>query len=253
MIDESEIFNRTRRLIGQTGMERLRHSRIIVFGIGGVGSWCAEALCRTGIGHLTLVDADRVAATNINRQAEATTATIGVPKVEALAARLQEINPRISLSLREERYTSESSSKFHLEEYDFIIDAIDSLSDKAALLVNAADSRHPGVASSMGAALRIDPTKIHVAEFWKVQGCPLAAALRSRLRRNGVRLRRKIACVYSDEPPLPNLGEVITDDGTLSYGKVAANGSLCHITATFGMYLAGLALQHILKNQNNAE
>lgn len=243
------IFDRTERLVGREGMKRLSNARVIIFGIGGVGSWAAEALVRTGVGHLTLVDADTVATTNINRQLEATTLTVGELKTEALARRLREINPAVCLTTEQKRFTAENAAGFHIGEYDYVIDAIDSLADKGALLLEAAATKGPGIASSMGAALRIDPTRVHVAEFWKVTGCPLGAALRSRFRRNGTRPRRKIQCVYSDEQPLPNLGDLPDPDGSMGFGKAAVNGSLCHITAIFGMTLAGLALRHLLKQQ----
>lgn len=246
-LTHDNIFDRTERLVGPEGMARLDGARVIIFGIGGVGSWAAEALARTGVGHLTLVDADTVAVTNINRQLEATTLTVGETKVTAMARRLREINPAVSLTVIDGRFTADNAAGFDLGGYDFIIDAIDSLADKAALLLEAAATKGPGIASSMGAALRIDPTRVHVAEFWKVTGCPLGAALRSRFRRAGIRPRRKIQCVYSDEQPLPNLGDLPDPDGSMSFGKAAVNGSLCHITAIFGMTLAGMALRHILK------
>ncbi|MDE7120230.1 MAG: tRNA threonylcarbamoyladenosine dehydratase [Muribaculaceae bacterium] len=242
---DNRIFDRTTRLLGTDGLARLQRARVIIFGVGGVGSWAAEALARTGVGHLTLVDADTVAATNINRQLEDTTQTIGMPKVEALASRLREINPGISLQLLQTRFSADNAQAFGLDAYDFVIDAIDSLADKATLLLEASALKNTGIASSMGAALRIDPTKIKVAEFWKVTGCPLGAALRSRFRRAKTFPARKIQCVYSDERPLPNLGEIPDPDGSMNYGKAAVNGSLCHITSIFGMTLAGLALSHI--------
>lgn len=250
MYKSGEIFNRTARLLGPESMDRIGRSRVIIFGIGGVGSWAAEALVRTGVGHLTLVDADRVAVTNINRQDEATVLTVGDVKVEAMARRLREINPDVSLDLLEKRYSAETAPDFDLESYDFVIDAIDSLADKATLIRNMSETQRPGLASSMGAALRLDATRVKVAEFWKVQGCPLAAALRSRFRKNGIKLLRKVDCVYSDEPPAANLGPVAEEDTAMSYGKAAVNGSLCHITATFGMNLAGLAIRHILSTGN---
>lgn len=248
--DQGEIFNRTARLLGEEALSRLRGARVAVFGIGGVGSWAAEALARTGVGELTLVDADRVSVTNINRQAPATTATVGLPKVEVMGRRLLEINPSLRLELVEGRYTAETADDFDLGAYDAVIDAIDSLADKALLILRATEAasrsadrpRRPLFVSSMGAALKLDPTKISVAEFWKVSGCPLAAALRNRFKRMGRRPARKFQCVYSPEL-LQNKGEALADDPSMSYGKLAVNGSLCHITAIFGMMLAGLVIE----------
>lgn len=254
VIDRGEIFNRTERLLGCEALSRLREARVAVFGIGGVGSWAAEALARTGIGALTLVDTDRVSVTNINRQAPATTATVGMPKVEVMGRRLLEINPALQLELVDGRYTAETADGFDLGGYDAVIDAIDSLADKALLILRATEAarsadrpRRPLFVSSMGAALKLDPTKISVAEFWKVSGCPLAAALRRRFKKSGALPARKFQCVYSPEL-LSNRGEALPDDPSISYGKVAVNGSLCHITAIFGMILAGLVIEGLIKD-----
>jgi len=257
---ESEIFNRSERLLGAEAMEALANARVIVFGIGGVGSWAAEALVRTGLGHITLVDADRVAISNINRQAPATTLTVGESKVEAMRNRLLAINPHAYIDVTEGLYTAGTANRFNLEDYDCIIDAIDSLSDKALLIQNATRAQRPKLYSSMGAALKLDPTRIKVAEFWKVNGCRLAAALRHKFKKSGNFPSKKFKCVYSDEL-LPNLGaDTNPDKSTIStannsqhiapmtFNKVAVNGSLCHITAIFGMTLAGLALSHITGN-----
>jgi len=241
---DCDIFNRTSRLLGQDSMERLSGTRVIIFGIGGVGSWTAEALARTGIGHLTLVDADRVAPSNINRQAEATIDTVGMAKVMAMKQRLLNLNPGISIDIHEQEYNSSTAAIYDFENYDFIVDAIDSLTAKALLINHATASHHPVFFSSMGAALKIDPTKIATAEFWKVQGCPLAAALRRRFRKSGEFPKRKFLCVYSPELH-ENKGETQPDDQALTYSKVAINGSLCHITAIFGMTIAGLIIKHI--------
>lgn len=192
------IFDRTALLLGKDGLERLRDSRIIVLGVGGVGSWAAECLIRTGVGHLTIVDPDMVSATNINRQLMATTATVGKPKAEVLKDRLLEINPEAEIKVRTESFTPESAHTFNLQSYDYVIDAIDSLKDKAELILLATSVGVP-LLSSMGAALKLDPTRIHVAEFWDVKGCPLARALRQRFKRNKTYPKTKFKCVYSDE------------------------------------------------------
>lgn len=241
------IFNRVERLMGREAMARLNSLNVIVFGVGGVGSWTAEALIRSGIGRLTIVDADRVAVSNINRQLMANTATVGRSKVEVLRSRLLEINPGADIKAVERIYSEDTASEFNLREYDYVVDAIDSLSDKALLLLNAT-SCGPGTktVSSMGAALKMDPARIAVAEFWKVKGCPLAAALRRKFKKSGVMPRRKIRCVYSDEL-LKNVDSPDDSSGAMSYGKVVTNGALCHITAIFGMTLAGLIVEDVYK------
>ena len=244
---EREIFNRSERLLGDGAMQRLAEARVIVFGIGGVGSWTAEALVRTGLRHLTIVDADRVAVSNINRQAPATTCTVGEPKVAAMKRHLLDINPYAEIKALETVYNAETAEQFHLGDYDCVIDAIDSLSDKALLILNATRAGKKTVLlSSMGAALKLDPTRIRVAEFWQVQGCRLAAALRHRFKKSGNFPERKFRCVYSDEL-LENKGEAAenAEAAPMTFNKVAVNGSLCHITAIFGMTLAGLAISHI--------
>lgn len=244
---EKDIFNRSERLLGAEAMQKLAQARVIVFGIGGVGSWTAEALVRTGLRHITLVDADRVAVSNINRQAPATTLTVGESKVEAMKRHLLDINPKAEVDAVHTLYSADTAADFNLDDYDCVVDAIDSLADKALLIVNATRSRRTRLFSSMGAALKLDPTRIGVAEFWNVKGCRLAAALRHRFKKQGVFPARKFKCVYSDEL-LPNLGtaeECSAADAPMTFNKVAVNGSLCHITAIFGMTLAGLVISHI--------
>lgn len=231
-------FSRVERLVGPDGLARLHDARVILFGVGGVGGWCAEALVRSGIGHLVLVDPDCVDVTNINRQLPATTKTTGRPKVEVLRERLLEINPLCEVIALQERYTA--GADFSLSSYDAIVDAIDSLTDKAHLILEA--SACPGAFfSSMGAACKMDPTKVRVAEFFDVRGCPLGAALRKRLRKNGTLPEKKFLCVY-DEEVLPNLGPEL-DPGP---GKAVANGTLAPITGIFGFTLAGLVIEHIV-------
>ena len=226
---EGTVHERTALLIGDEGLERLSRSKVIIFGVGGVGSWCAEALVRSGIGSLTMVDPDSVSLSNVNRQLMATTQTVGKPKVEVLAARLRVINPDATITPIISRYSAETAQRFNLSEYDCIVDAIDSLKDKALLISNAA-ATGKAFFSSMGAALKTDPTKVRVAEFRDVRGCPLGAALRKKLRKEGNMPENKFLCVYDDEV-LPRLGD--------------ANGSMVHITGIFGFTLAGLVIRSL--------
>lgn len=238
--------SRTERLLGKAGCEALSRARVLVMGVGGVGSWAAEALVRSSVGAITIVDADKVAVSNINRQLMATTLTVGEPKVEALRRRLLEINRYASVTAIQMRYTADTAGQFSIGSYDCIIDAIDSVSDKAYLICDATRMKVP-LFSSMGAALKLDPSRIRTGSFTDVTGCRLAAALRRRFKRTGQWPARKFVCVYSDEL-LSNLGftDVAPEDESMTYGKVSFNGSLCHITAIFGMTLAGMAIKHLL-------
>ena len=222
-------------LLGNDVMERMAQKRVIIFGVGGVGSWCVESLVRSGIHKLTIVDSDRVSITNINRQLMATTKTVGQVKVEALKERLLTINPSAEITALQKIFTQETAEEFDLDSYDYIIDAIDSLKDKALLILMACRTKAKFY-SSMGAALKLDPTRIQVAEFWKVKGDPLARALRNKFKKEKLFPKRKFQCVYSDEL-LENKMPIDPDD--------RGNGSLVHITAIFGFMLAGLVLADI--------
>jgi tRNA A37 threonylcarbamoyladenosine dehydratase len=262
-IIEQGLFQRTSLLVGSEMMQRLATARIIIFGVGGVGSWCAESLIRTGIRRLTIVDSDRICVTNINRQAMATVRTVGEVKVEAMRNRLLEINPYAEIVALQKIYSDETSSSFDLDSYDYIIDAIDSLTNKAQLILAATRSKAVFF-SSMGAALKIDPQKIRIAEFWKVRGCPLAAALRHKLKKAKAFPSRKFQCVYSEEL-LTNQGvnascgtskclcpKAATGPGEPTLVnhewcslKARINGTLAHTTAIFGFTLAGLVIQDL--------
>lgn len=270
MGNRKPFFNRTRLLLGDEAMSSFDNKRVIIFGVGGVGSWCAEGLVRSGIGYLTIVDSDRVCITNVNRQMMATSKTIGMVKVEALKERLLEINPDVEINAVQAIYSEETASQFDLDAYDYVIDAIDSLKDKATLIIHATKSKAKFF-SSMGAALKLDPLKIKVTEFWNVKGCPLARALRQKFKKRKEFPKKKFLCVYSDEL-LDNNGDE-SSCGTekcvcpKSYNapgneslanhewcssKAKINGSLMHITAIFGLTLAGLVIKDITKNKNGA-
>ena len=232
---DSAIFRRSELLLGSETMERIAQKRVIIFGVGGVGSWCAESLVRSGISRLTIVDSDCVSVTNINRQLMATTKTVGQVKVDALKERLLSINPKAEITALQQVFSEETAESFQLDTYDYIIDAIDSLKDKATLILLACQQQAK-LFSSMGAALKLDPTRIKVTEFWKVKGDPLARALRNRFKKDKTFPKRKFLCIYSDEL-LKNQMPVDPED--------RGNGSIVHITAIFGLMLAGLVIQDI--------
>jgi tRNA A37 threonylcarbamoyladenosine dehydratase len=232
MSTENEIFNRAELLLGSEGMNRIASANVLVMGVGGVGSWCAECLIRTGIKHLTIVDADVVQASNINRQLMAVMTNIGQPKVEALKKRLLLINPNATINAIQMEYNENTASEFDLDSYDYVVDAIDSLKDKALLILQTTASKAK-LFSSMGAALKLDPTKMAVDEFWKVKGDPLAKALRNRFKRSGQFPKRKFKCVFSNEQ-LKN--------------KIEGKGSIAQVTAVFGFTLAGLVINDIIDN-----
>ena len=239
MAIEQAIFRRAELLLGEEAMCRIAEKRVIIFGVGGVGSWCAESLVRSGIRKLTIVDSDCVSVTNINRQLMATTKTVGQVKVDALKERLLTINPSAEITALQQVFNAESASQFRLEEYDYIIDAIDSLKDKALLILLACQTKAK-LFSSMGAALKLDPTRIKTAEFWKVTGDPLARALRNRFKCDKQFPKRKFQCVFSDEL-LENKMPIDPND--------KGNGSIVHITAIFGMMLSGLVVQDAVKTE----
>ena len=220
-------------------MNALRTKRVIIFGVGGVGSYAAEALIRTGLTHLTIVDDDTVQPSNLNRQLPATRVTLGMPKVEALRERLLSINPEAEIIAISERYTPETSFNFpygtsrsiELSTFSYIIDAIDSVNDKTDLILNASRVRGSKVFSSMGAALRFDPTQVTTSELMDIKGDALAKAVRARMKKIGQKPSRKVKCVYSLEQAQ----------------RCEERGSLMQVTAVFGCTLASLVIEDIKK------
>ena len=225
-----DFFSRSEALLGAETMEKLCAQRVILFGVGGVGSWCAEALVRTGLVHLTIVDDDTVQPSNLNRQLPATRETLGRPKVEALKERLLSINPEACIEARCERVNDEWLKVNGLEGYDYVIDAIDSVADKTDLILYASRVRGCKVFSSMGAALRLDPTQVSVAELMDVKGDALAKAVRARMKKLDRHPNKKIRCVYSVEQAQ----------------RCETRGSLMQVTAVFGCTLASLIIRDLL-------
>ena len=249
----NDFFSRSEALLGAEAMQALRAKQVILFGVGGVGSWCAEALVRTGITHLTIVDDDEVQASNINRQLPATRETIGRSKVEALRERLLQINPDAEIIAIKQRYTPENSFTFHLSTFNYIIDAIDSVAEKTDLLLTASRVRGVKVYSSMGAALRFDPTQVRVAELFDVKGDALAKAVRARMKKLGLQPNKKVRCVYSLEQAvrIQNTEYRIQTDSASQ--QVPVKGSLMQVTAVFGCTLASLVIEDVSRVAHGEE
>lgn len=224
---------RTRMLLGDEAVMRLEQAHVAVFGLGGVGSWCAEALARTGVGELTIVDDDTFSVTNLNRQAGALWSTVGQPKTEVMARRLLDINPALRLHAIPARYTPEDRERFFAARYDFIADAIDSVISKVDLIAAAVDRDIP-IISSMGTGNKLDATKLTLTDLSKTAGCPLARVLRRELRKRGI---EHLDVVYSTEPPMTP-----RPLDTPPAGKHTVPGSVMWVPATAGLLMA----QHIM-------
>ena len=209
-------------------MTLLQSKRVILFGIGGVGSWCAECLIRTGLTHLTIVDGDTVQPSNLTRQLPATQVTIGPPKVLAPQERLLSINPDATIEAIPEM-VNEEWLEAHGLNYDYVIDAIDSVADKTDLILYATRARGVKIFSSMGAALRFDPTQVTTGELMTIQGDALAKAVRARMKRLGKHPYKKVRCVYSTEQAQ----------------RCETRGSLMQVTAAFGLTLASLVIKDL--------
>ncbi len=228
-------LSRTEALLGEAAMARLAVARVAVIGVGGVGSWCAEALARTGVGHLTLVDDDVVVPSNVNRQCPATAKTLGRPKVEALRERLLDINPDDDVVAVSGRYPA-TTPDLRLMDFDLVVDAIDSVDCKAELILAATAAGVP-LLSSMGAARRLDPTKVVIRRFDRIAGDGLARALRQRFKRLGRFPASPFLCAASTEPLQP----VCAPQGTGPVPK----GSMMPVTCAFGMALAAEAIRKL--------
>ncbi|MDR2633079.1 MAG: tRNA threonylcarbamoyladenosine dehydratase [Treponema sp.] len=255
-------FQRLALLTGAAALEALAHTKVMVVGLGGVGSWCAEALARSGIGHLSIVDSDRVCITNINRQVQATSATLGRSKVEALTRRLLEINPDCTVEAFDQVFSRASFERFAVESADYVIDAIDSLTHKLDLIEGVTRRGIP-LYASMGMAQKLDPTQLRTADIWETQGCPLAKLVRSGLRKRG--FQGHVTVVYSPERlplhrelprscgsahclcPRPACAEAAAAQPSVEWcsSKKVINGSAVPVTAAAGMILASLVIRDI--------
>lgn len=233
-----EQFFRTQMLLGTEALERLQKSRVAVFGIGGVGGYTVEALARSGVGHLDLVDSDTVSVSNINRQILATHATVGLPKVEAARRRILEINPDCAVRMHQIFYTPETADAFDFTQYDYIVDAIDTVTGKLQLVQRAVSAGTP-IISCMGTGNKLDASAFEVADISKTSMCPLARIMRKELSKRGI---RHLKVVYSKEEALTPTG---WEEEAAALGKRQIPGSVAFVPGTAGLILAGEVIKDI--------
>ena len=231
-------FSRTELLFGKEAMEKLAASRVAVFGVGGVGGYAVEALARSGVGSLDLIDDDKVCLTNINRQIYATRKTVGKYKVDVAAERIADINPDAVVKTYKTFFMPETADSFDFSQFDYVIDAIDTVTGKIELVMRAQAAGTP-IISSMGAGNKLDPTAFEVADIYKTSVCPLARVMRTELKRRGI---KKLKVVYSKEKPLTPI-ESEEQSGETSRRQVP--GSTAFVPSTVGLIIAGEVIKDI--------
>ncbi len=236
MKKQHERLERQERLLGESATSILADCRVAVFGVGGVGSYAAEALARSGVGAVTLIDKDRVSESNVNRQLLALTDTVGLPKVAVMAERMRRINPDIAVEERQEFFLPETADRFDFTAYDYVIDAIDTVSGKIAI-VEAAHAAGVPMISCMGTGNKMDPTAFRVADLSKTSVCPLARVMRRELKKRGI---HHLTVVYSEEEPMIPSGEIDPETGK------RLPGSLAFVPPVAGMIAAGEAVKTLL-------
>lgn len=242
-------FSRTQLVFGKEAMDRLKGSRVAVFGVGGVGGYTVEALARSGVGAIDIIDNDKVCLTNINRQIIATGKTVGKYKVDVAKERIEEINPDCKVTAFRTFYMPETADRFDFTKYDYIVDAIDTVTGKIALIENAKKAGTP-IISSMGAGNKVDPTAFEVADIYKTSVCPLARVMRYELKRRGI---KKLKVVYSKEKPIPPIDDEDPngENGCLSEedkvaGKRQVPGSTAFVPSVAGLIIAGEVIKDII-------
>jgi tRNA threonylcarbamoyladenosine dehydratase len=244
-------YSRTELLIGIDGVDKLKNSKIAIFGIGGVGAYTAEALCRAGVGNLVLIDYDDICLTNLNRQIHATRKTVGKSKVDTMKERLLEINPNMNVIIFKELYNEESAERLLTPDINYVVDAIDMVSSKLDLITRSQQMNIP-IISCMGAGNKFDPTKIEIVDIYKTSVCPLARVIRQELRKKGL---KKLKVVYSKETPVtPIETEKNCKNNCICSNKDLAKcthrrqipGSISFVPSAFGLALASAVVRDIL-------
>lgn len=238
----SERFSRTELLLGAENMERLRQARVAVFGIGGVGGYVVEALARSGVGALDLIDNDTVSLSNVNRQIIATEKTIGQYKVEVAKDRILDINPDIRVRTYRTFYMPDTKEQFDFKEYDYVVDAIDTVTGKVSLIMQAKEAGVP-VISSMGAGNKLNAAAFQVADIYETSVCPLAKVMRRELKKRGV---DKLKVVYSQEKPLTPSEDSKDTCKEVSVGRRQIPGSIAFVPSVAGLILAGEVVKDLI-------
>ncbi|MCR4989431.1 MAG: tRNA threonylcarbamoyladenosine dehydratase [Lachnospiraceae bacterium] len=241
-----DIFSRTRMLLGKDAMEKLKNSKVAVFGIGGVGGYVCEALVRSGVGSFDLIDKDEVCLSNLNRQIIATQKTIGRYKTEVMKERMLDINPDVKVNVHNCFFLPKNADDFHFEEYDYVVDAVDTVAAKIALVLKCNEKNVP-IISSMGAGNKLDASAFKVADIYKTKVCPLAKVMRHELKKWGI---KKLKVVYSEEEPMKPDAEC---DGSLieemrSSGRRATPGSVAFVPSAAGLIIGGEVVKDLIKN-----
>ena len=234
-------FSRTRLLLGSYAMEKLNNARVAVFGLGGVGGYVAEALARSGIGALDLIDHDTLSPTNINRQILATTDTIGMEKAEAAKQRVLAINPEIKVNAITKFYGPDTAAEFDFSQYDYVVDAIDTVTGKLAL-VTAAQAVNTPIISSMGTGNKLDPTRFQIADISKTSVCPLARIMRKECAKRGI---KHLKVLFSTEDPIPSDPSTLTDE-ELPEGRRSIPGSVAFVPSVAGLIIAGEVIKDLI-------
>ena len=232
-------FSRTERLLGKENMEKLAAARVCIFGIGGVGGYVAEALARSGVGHLELVDNDVICLSNLNRQIIATHETLGQYKVDVMKERILSINPTAEVTVYKCFYLPETRAQFDFTNCDYVVDAIDTVAGKIALVLQAEESGTP-VISSMGAGNKLDPAAFQVADIYQTSVCPLAKVMRRELKRRGV---KKLKVVYSKEQPVAVQND---EESLLSSPRRSIPGSIAFVHSVAGLIIAGEVVKDLV-------
>lgn len=247
-------FSRTELLYGTQAMKKLNESRVAVFGVGGVGGYTVEALARSGIGEIDLIDDDKVSITNINRQIIATTKTIGIYKVDAARERVLEINPNCKVTTYKTFFMPDTSDMFDFSKYDYVVDAIDTVTGKIHLVLKAEESKTP-IISSMGAGNKINPSAFEVSDIFKTSVCPLARVMRNELKKRGI---KKLKVVYSKETPLTPIEALEneckmetsqnTENNRSGAAKKRVPGSTAFVPSVVGLIIAGEIVNDLTGN-----
>lgn len=234
MVDQ---FSRTKLLLGDDNMNRLKKAKVAVFGVGGVGGYVVEALARTGVGSFVIIDNDTVSVTNINRQIIATHKTVGQYKVDVMRERILDINPRADIEVRKCFYLPENAHEFDFSEYSYVVDAVDTITAKIEIIMRAKEAKVP-VISSMGAGNKLEAAGFRVADIYKTSMCPLAKVMRKELKKRGV---DSLKVVYSEEKPIKPSGDTDELCGT----KREIPGSVAYVPSVVGLILAGEVIKDI--------